>query len=105
MKVTKYANKICLPEPLHGLCSKYLLVMEMLEGKKLSEAIEDKLVVVLGGDRKLAHDFITRKREGEKHETICDSPTSRCETYITCFPSQLSYMKVWTMYQRKCLTC
>jgi hypothetical protein len=76
----------------------------MLEGKKLSEAIEDKLVVALGGDRKLANDFIKRKREGEGRESICDSPATRCETYIMCFPYQPSYMqqtKVWTLYPTK----
>ena len=70
MAKTEYAKHVCIPEPLHGLCTKHLLVMQMLEGKKLSQAIEDRLTVVLGGDRNVAHDFIRRKREGERHNTI-----------------------------------
>lgn len=63
MAKTQYANKISIPQPLLSLCSKHLLVMELLEGKKLSDAIEDRLTVALGGDRKLVHDFMRRKQE------------------------------------------
>lgn len=64
MARTQYANKICIPQPLLGLCSTHLLVMQMMEGKKLSDAIEDRLTAALGGDRKLVHDFMRRKQEG-----------------------------------------
>lgn len=71
MAQTRYADKICIPQPLLGLCSTNLLVMQMLEGKKLSDAIEDRLTVALGGDRKLVHDFMQKKQEGSCGAPFC----------------------------------
>lgn len=64
MSRTRYAKKICIPQPHRGLCSTHLLVMQMLEGKTLSNAIEDRLTTALGGDRKLVHEFMRRKQQG-----------------------------------------
>ena len=74
MARTEYAKKICIPQPVPPLCSKHMLVMQMLDGKRLSEAIEDKLVAALGGDRKLAHEFLQRKRDGKRHLMKLISP-------------------------------
>ena len=39
--------------------------MEMLEGKKLTDSIEDKLADALGGDKQLVRDFLQAKRDGK----------------------------------------
>jgi hypothetical protein len=47
-------------------CStKELLIMEMLNGKKLSDSLEDELALALGGDRDHANSLIKRKRLGK----------------------------------------
>lgn len=76
MAKTQYAKKICIPQPLLSLCSTHLLVMELLEGKKLSDAIEDRLTSALGGDRELVHDFLQRKREALMLEADMQEPRS-----------------------------
>mmetsp|Transcript_20227 Transcript_20227/g.28630 ORF Transcript_20227/g.28630 Transcript_20227/m.28630 type:complete len:767 (+) Transcript_20227:111-2411(+) len=63
MKNSKYAKRVLVPEPILELCSKNLLVMEMLEGKKLTDSIEDKLADALGGDKQLVRDFLQAKRD------------------------------------------
>jgi predicted unusual protein kinase regulating ubiquinone biosynthesis (AarF/ABC1/UbiB family) len=65
MLKTKYRKCVQIPQPVTNLCCKHLLVMEMLEGKKLAQSIEDKLAAALGGDKQVAQDFLRRKREGE----------------------------------------
>lgn len=68
MMKSKYSSLISIPQPHNALCSKHLLVMEMLEGKKLSDAIEDKLAEAIGVDRREAKDFINERREGKTTE-------------------------------------
>eukprot|EP00521_Asterionellopsis_glacialis_P015007 CAMPEP_0195309038 /NCGR_PEP_ID=MMETSP0707-20130614/38535_1 /TAXON_ID=33640 /ORGANISM="Asterionellopsis glacialis, Strain CCMP134" /LENGTH=781 /DNA_ID=CAMNT_0040373333 /DNA_START=574 /DNA_END=2919 /DNA_ORIENTATION=- len=63
MECSKYAKRVLVPEPIMELCSKNLLVMEMLEGKKLADSIEDKLAAALGGDKQLVRDFLQAKRD------------------------------------------
>jgi len=82
MARTQYANKICIPQPLLGLCSTHLLVMQMLEGKKLSDAIEDRLTAALGGDRKLVHDFMRRKQEALMLEADMQEPKSETAAHL-----------------------
>ncbi|KAL7533227.1 hypothetical protein ACHAWF_004398 [Thalassiosira exigua] len=43
-----YADKVIVPEPMVELCSKHVLVMEYLSGKKLAEDIELKLARIVG---------------------------------------------------------
>ena len=59
-----YNTRVRVPEPYSKLCSKELLTMEMLHGKKLSDAIEDDLVAALGGSRTDASELLKRKRLG-----------------------------------------
>ena len=82
MAKTQYANKICIPQPLLSLCSTHLLVMELLEGKKLSDAIEDRLTAALGGDRKLVHDFMQRKQEALMLEADMQEPRSETVAHL-----------------------
>lgn len=67
MARSPYRNRVRIPEPLSQLCTKELLVMEMLEGKKFADAVEDKLADALGGEKSNAVELIKRKRLGESH--------------------------------------
>lgn len=58
-----YASKVRIPQPVTDLCSKNLLVMEYLSGKKLAVAIEERLADVLGGDVKLARKVLRAKQK------------------------------------------
>jgi aarF domain-containing kinase len=65
MTQSPYHGRIRIPEPLSTLSTKELLIMEMLNGKKLSDALEDELASALGGDRDHASALIKRKRLGK----------------------------------------
>lgn len=58
-----YANKVRIPQPVRELCSKNLLVMEYLPGKKLAVAIEERLANILGGDVDLARKVLKAKQQ------------------------------------------
>ena len=58
-----YASKVRIPQPVTDLCSKNLLVMEYLSGKKLAVAIEERLAGILGGDVKLARKVLRAKQK------------------------------------------
>mmetsp|Transcript_8962 Transcript_8962/g.21782 ORF Transcript_8962/g.21782 Transcript_8962/m.21782 type:complete len:571 (-) Transcript_8962:186-1898(-) len=62
MANSPYANKVRIPEPMINLCSKNLLVMEFLSGKKLAETIEDRLASILGGDVQSARRVLKAKQ-------------------------------------------
>jgi aarF domain-containing kinase len=62
MLASPYSDKVTVPQPIHSLCSKNLLVMEMLEGKKFSDAIEQRLSKAIGS-ADAAKEFIRRRRE------------------------------------------
>jgi aarF domain-containing kinase len=59
---SRYKKKVKVPEPMPSLCTKNVLVMEMLKGKKLADALEDELGRCYGGDRELASKIIARKQ-------------------------------------------
>jgi len=63
MAKSPYANKVRVPEPNIDLCSKNLLVMQYLSGKKLADSIEDKLSSILGGDVQLARKVLQAKQQ------------------------------------------
>lgn len=52
-----YAKKIAIPEPIVPLCTKEVLVMEFLKGKKLLDAIHDHLAAI-AADRGVTVDFL-----------------------------------------------
>jgi len=62
MLASPYAKYVTVPQPLHELCSKNMLVMEMLKGKKFGDAIEDRLSDAIGGNPEAAKDFLRKKR-------------------------------------------
>lgn len=61
MVASPYNNQVTVPEPLHDLCSKNMLVMEMLEGKKFAESIEDRLANAIGS-QEAAKQYLRKKR-------------------------------------------
>ena len=61
-----YRNLAYIPQPFDELCSRHLLVMEMLDGKKMSDSFEDRLADAIGGDRQSARAYIDQKRRGEQ---------------------------------------
>jgi predicted unusual protein kinase regulating ubiquinone biosynthesis (AarF/ABC1/UbiB family) len=72
MSKSPFKGRIRVPDPLNSVCTKEILVMEMLDGKKLSDSLEDELAVALGRDRALARSFIKTKRLGEFQHTSID---------------------------------
>ena len=63
MAKSPYANKVRVPQPVIDLCSKNLLVMEFLPGKKLADYIEDRLSNILGGDVQSARKVLKAKQQ------------------------------------------
>ena len=63
MAKSPYANKVKVPHPKLDLCSKNLLVMEYLQGKRLAASIEEQLVSILGGDVKAARQVLKAKQQ------------------------------------------
>jgi aarF domain-containing kinase len=59
-----YQKLVCVPQPHLQLCTKHVLIMELLQGKKLTESIEDELAVAFG-DQTVAHEFLEQRRAGE----------------------------------------
>jgi aarF domain-containing kinase len=57
-----YRHQVCIPEPLEQLCCKHVLVMQMLNGVKLIDAIEDGLVGAIGS-RETAVKFLAERKE------------------------------------------
>jgi aarF domain-containing kinase len=78
MMQSPYKSRVAVPEPFKSLCSKYVLVMEMLPGKKLAEAVEDNLALAFGGDRALASTFLAAKQE----EILFGSDSSRTDSIL-----------------------
>jgi aarF domain-containing kinase len=61
MMRSPYKNQVTVPEPLHELCSQNMLVMEMLEGKKFADAMEDRLADAIGS-QEVAKKYLRQKR-------------------------------------------
>jgi len=62
MAKSPYATKVRVPRPMVDLCSKNVLVMEFLSGKKLADSVEEKLAHILGGDRSMARRVLKAKQ-------------------------------------------
>lgn len=63
MRKSRFRRKICVPEPLPELSTQNVLVMEMLQGRKLVDAMRERLADSLGGNRQLASDFLEARRQ------------------------------------------
>jgi aarF domain-containing kinase len=62
MMLSPYREKVAIPRPIHELCSKNLLVMEYLHGKKLSSSIEERLERAIG-NKEAANVFLKQKQK------------------------------------------
>lgn len=84
MNESRFCRLVKIPEPMQSLCTKELLVMELLHGKKLSDAIEDDLATALGGSKSDALELIKRKRLGKRTKRV-RAKTSR-QNSNSCVP-------------------
>ena len=63
MERSRFRRQVRVPEPLPELCTRRVLVMEMLQGKKLFDAMRERLSRSLGGNQQLASDFLEARRQ------------------------------------------
>jgi aarF domain-containing kinase len=59
---SRFRRKVYIPKPVTELCTSNVLVMEMLEGKKLVDAMRDRLAQSMGGNLELASVFLESQR-------------------------------------------
>jgi aarF domain-containing kinase len=59
---SRFRRKVYIPKPVTELCTSNVLVMEMLEGKKLVDAMRDRLAQSMGGNLELASGFLESQR-------------------------------------------
>jgi aarF domain-containing kinase len=78
MMQSPYKSQVTVPQPLVSLCSKFVLVMELLPGKKLAESVDDNLALAFGGDRVLASTFLAAKQE----EILFGSDSSKTDSIL-----------------------
>lgn len=60
---SQYNKRVRMPEVYMSLCCRHILVMEMLNGRKLTDAIQDRLAGVLGGDKETAADLLAQRQK------------------------------------------
>eukprot|EP00522_Entomoneis_paludosa_P013040 CAMPEP_0172449618 /NCGR_PEP_ID=MMETSP1065-20121228/8276_1 /TAXON_ID=265537 /ORGANISM="Amphiprora paludosa, Strain CCMP125" /LENGTH=654 /DNA_ID=CAMNT_0013201323 /DNA_START=22 /DNA_END=1986 /DNA_ORIENTATION=+ len=58
-----YNPYVRVPQPEHDLCTQHLLVMEMLDGEKLVDALENGIADIFGGNREKAALFIKQQQD------------------------------------------
>lgn len=96
---SRFRDKVYVPEPLQELCTNNLLVMEMLKGKKLVDAIKDRLANSLGGNRQLASEFL----EGRRNKVIQGTAASTATETQVLIRSLSIFQKVCLLLlRRKC---
>lgn len=61
MMASPYWDQVTVPEPIHELCSTNMLVMELLEGKKFADAMEDRLADAIGS-KEAAKELLAKRR-------------------------------------------
>uniref|UniRef100_A0A7S0GI33 ABC1 atypical kinase-like domain-containing protein n=1 Tax=Proboscia inermis TaxID=420281 RepID=A0A7S0GI33_9STRA len=73
MMKSPFSQLVKVPQPLRILCTKNMLVMELLDGKQLSRSINDQLVDALDGDRALARELLRPKKRAQEENKEDDS--------------------------------
>lgn len=58
-----YSKRIRMPQTYTALTCKHVLVMELLNGKKLTDAIKDRLSTVMGGDKEKAAELLAQRQK------------------------------------------
>ena len=79
---SQFCKMVGVPRPFSNLCSKEVLVMEMLHGKKLSDSLEDDLERAIGGGGVDVRELIRRRRLGKKKVTETVYCVLQCETLL-----------------------
>ena len=64
LQTARHSREAYVPKPLKGISTKNVLFMELLEGKKLTDSIQDELASIFGGDKDFARSIIERIRRG-----------------------------------------
>ena len=88
MLASPYKDKVTVPEPLHELCSTNLLVMEMLNGKKFADAIEDRLATAIGSHA-AAKEFLRKKQHALVMGNVSEGNPSDASELIAYGKAQL----------------
>ena len=71
LKSTKiYDSRAYIPKPVHSLSTRNVLVMELIQGKKLTDAILDDLTSIFGGNGNKAKEILEQKRRGKAHDAF-----------------------------------
>lgn len=63
MQQSPYRKQVCVPEPMQHLCTQHVLVMELLSGQKLLDAMEAKLGDALDDPDRARAFLAARKKE------------------------------------------
>ena len=85
---SQYNKRVRIPHVYMSLCCKHMLVMEMLNGKKLTDAIQDRLASLMGGDKEMAADLLAQRQKGAFRRalvyllTMTDTSNSRTKFSI-----------------------
>ena len=103
MMASPYWEKVTVPQPIHELCSTNMLVMELLEGKKFADAMEDRLALAIGS-KEAAKEFLRQRRLAL---VVGDVPAAGDATDMITFAKDLlqkqgrtSLWSHWTMASR-----
>lgn len=103
MMASPYRDKVTVPQPIHELCSTNMLVMELLEGKKFADAMEDRLAHAIGS-KEAAKEFLRQRRLAL---VLGDVPAAGDGTDMISFAKDLlqqqgrtSLWSHWTMASR-----
>ena len=65
LQTTRHSREAHIPQPVHSLNTKNVLVMELIHGKKLPDWILEQLASIFGGSEDVAKSIIERKRRGK----------------------------------------
>ena len=95
-----YKKYVAIPQPHLRLCCKNILVMEMLNGKKLVDDVEDRLASALGGKKEAAKEMI----ETRKHEILESGQigaTERIKDSLLATAGLLTKIRLF-LFRQKC---
>lgn len=96
---SQYSKRVRMPQTYMSLCCKHILVMEMLNGKKLTDAIQDRLAGLLGGDKAMAADLLAQRQRGTSSYSVAVQCCSEFFPAPRLQPSQpLIFVKIEVIF-------
>ena len=60
-----FKNRVVVPQPIEKVTTSNVLIMEMLDGEKLLDSIQERLSSILNGDKELVRDIMMEKRKSK----------------------------------------